>query len=119
LFFTEKAGITNRKKKKTWNGYSYQKEQKEAVLMLYFSENGINSEVARPIYVILAQCKQPFMSQPQDQWNELGAVFLPSIKSIKSLPFNKPIPTENAEVKRTRFGDKVMLTCEDFVVFLP
>jgi len=59
------------------------------------------------------------MSQPQDQWNELGAVSLPSIKNIKSLPFNKPIPIENVEVKRTRFGDKVMLTCEGFAVFLP
>jgi len=44
---------------------------------------------------------------------------LPPIKSIKSLPFNKPIPIENAEVKRTRFGDKVMITCKDFVAFLP
>jgi len=44
---------------------------------------------------------------------------LPPIKSIKSLPFNKPTPIENAEVKKTRFGDKVMITCKAFVVFLP
>jgi len=44
---------------------------------------------------------------------------LPPIKSVKPLPFNTPTSIENAEVKRTRFGDKLMLTCEDFVVFLP
>jgi len=55
----------------------------------------------------------------ENQWNELGAVSLPPIKSVKTLPFNTPIPIQNAEVKRTRFGDKIMLTCEEFVVFLP
>jgi len=40
-------------------------------------------------------------------------------KSVKALPFNTPIPIHNAEVKRTRFGDKIMLTSEEFVVFLP
>jgi len=54
------------------------------------------------------------MSNFEDQQNELGAVSLPPIKSV-----NTPIPIQNDEVKRTRFGDKIMLTCEEFVVFLP
>jgi len=54
-----------------------------------------------------------------DQCNELGAVSLLPIKSVKALSFNTPIPIQNAEVKRTRSGDKIMLTCEEFVVFLP
>jgi len=48
----------------------------------------------------------------------LETVSLPPIKSVKALPFNTPIPIQNAEAKRTRFGEKTMLTWEDFVVFL-
>jgi len=59
------------------------------------------------------------MSDFGEQFNELGAVSLPPIESVKALPFDTPIVIQNAEVKRTRFGDKIMLTFEDFVVFLP
>jgi len=59
------------------------------------------------------------MSNFEDQWYELGAVSLPPIKSVKALPFYTPIPIQNAEVKRARFGEKILLTCKDFVVFLP
>lgn len=54
-----------------------------------------------------------------ENWNVHGKTQKRAIKSIKDLEAEKPFEIMKTVRKNTVYGEKIMIECKDFVVFLP